>query len=95
MFPGSCIAIVDSVVLVMDIAGLHQTLKTLRYGPLSENLYRIIYLKMLSCFDGSMLNCDFCQNILVNIDISKIFMILLCCCSQNEENADDWQRKGN
>ena len=41
-FPGSCTAVEESEVLVMDIDGFNRALKTLRYGPLGENLFRMM-----------------------------------------------------
>ena len=42
VLPGSCIATEESEVLVLDIDGFNRALETLRYGPLGENLFRMI-----------------------------------------------------
>ena len=58
VFPGSCIATEESEVLVMDINGFHKALKTLRYGPLGENLFRMISDDLLVSWRAqSILSC--------------------------------------
>ncbi len=57
-FPGSCIATEDSEVLVMDIDGFNRELATLRYGPLGENLFRIMSDDLLASWRAqSILSC--------------------------------------
>ena len=58
VFPGSCAATEDSEVLVMDIDGFNQTLETLRYGPLGENLFRMMSDDLLASWRAqSILSC--------------------------------------
>ena len=58
VFPGSCIATEESEVLVMDINGFHKALETLRYGPLGENLFRMISDDLLVSWRAqSILSC--------------------------------------
>ena len=58
VFPGSCIATEESEVLVMDIDGFNETLKTLRYGPLGENLFRMMSDDLLASWRAqSILSC--------------------------------------
>ena len=58
VFPGSCTATEDSEVLVMDIDGFNRALKTLRYGPLGENLFRMISDDLLVSWRAqSILSC--------------------------------------
>ena len=58
VFPGSCIAIEESEVLVMDIGGFNRALATLRYGPLGENLFRMISDDLLVSWRAqSILSC--------------------------------------
>ena len=58
VFPGSCIATEESEVLVMDIDGFDRALKTLRYGPLGENLFRMISDDLLVSWRAqSILSC--------------------------------------
>ena len=58
VFPGSCIAIEESEVLVMDIDGFNKALKTLRYGPLGENLFRMMSDDLLASWRAqSILSC--------------------------------------
>ena len=58
VFPGSCIATEESEVLVMDIDGFNKALKTLRYGPLGENLFRMISDDLLVSWRAqSILSC--------------------------------------
>ena len=57
-FPGSCTAVEESEVLVMDIDGFNRTLKSLRYGPLGENLFRMMSDDLLSSWRAqSILSC--------------------------------------
>ena len=57
-FPGSCTAVEESEVLVMDIDGFNRALKTLRYGPLGENLFRMISDDLLVSWRAqSILSC--------------------------------------
>ena len=58
IFPGSCIATEDSEVLVMNIDGFTRALKTLRYGPLGENLFRMMSDDLLASWRAqSILSC--------------------------------------
>ena len=58
IFPGSCIATEDSEVLVMNIDGFNRALKTLRYGPLGENLFRMMSDDLLASWRAqSILSC--------------------------------------
>ena len=58
VFPGSCTATEYSEVLVMDIDGFNRALKTLRYGPLGENLFRMISDDLLVSWRAqSILSC--------------------------------------
>ena len=58
IFPGSCTAVEESEVLVMDIDGFNRALKTLRYGPLGENLFRMISDDLLVSWRAqSILSC--------------------------------------
>lgn len=58
VFPGSCIAIEESEVLFMDINGFNRALETLRYGPLGENLFRMISDELLDSWRAqSILSC--------------------------------------
>ena len=58
VFPGSCIATEESEVLVMDIDGFNRALKTLRYGPLGENLFRMMSDDLLASWRAqSILSC--------------------------------------
>ena len=58
VFPGSCIATEESEVLVMDIDGFNKALKTLRYGPLGENLFRMMSDDLLASWRAqSILSC--------------------------------------
>ena len=58
VFPGSCIATEDSEVLVMNIDGFTKALKTLRYGPLGENLFRMMSDDLLASWRAqSILSC--------------------------------------
>ena len=58
VFPGSCIATEESEVLVMDIDGFNRALKTLRYGPLGENLFRMMSDDLLVSWRAqSILSC--------------------------------------
>ena len=58
VYPGSCVATEDSEVLVMDIGGFNRALKTLRYGPLGENLFRMISDDLLASWRAqSILSC--------------------------------------
>ena len=58
VFPGSCIATEESAVLVMDIDGFNKALKTLRYGPLGENLFRMMSDDLLASWRAqSILSC--------------------------------------
>lgn len=57
-FPGSCTAVEESEVLVMDIDGFNRALKTLRYGPLGENLFRMMSDDLLVSWRAqSILSC--------------------------------------
>ena len=57
-FPGSCTAVEESEVLVMDIDGFNRALKTLRYGPLGENLFRMMSDDLLASWRAqSILSC--------------------------------------
>ena len=57
-FPGSCTAVEESEVLVMDIDGFNRALKTLRYGPLGENLFRMMSDDLLISWRAqSILSC--------------------------------------
>ena len=57
-FPGSCIAVEESEVLVMDIDSFHRMLATLRYGPLGENLFRMMSDDLLASWRAqSILSC--------------------------------------
>ena len=58
VFPGSCIATEESEVLVMDIDGFNRALETLRYGPLGENLFRMMSDDLLVSWRAqSILSC--------------------------------------
>ena len=58
VFPGSCIATEESEVLVLDIDGFNRALETLRYGPLGENLFRMISDDLLVSWRAqSILSC--------------------------------------
>ena len=58
VFPGSCIATEDSEVLVMDINGFNRVLESLRYGPLGENLFRMMSDDLLVSWRAqSILSC--------------------------------------
>ena len=58
VFPGSCTAIEESEVLVMDIDGFNKALKALRYGPLGENLFRMMSDDLLASWRAqSILSC--------------------------------------
>ena len=58
VFPGSCTATEESEVLVMDIDGFNRALKTLRYGPLGENLFRMMSDDLLVSWRAqSILSC--------------------------------------
>ena len=58
VFPGSCIATEESEVLVMDIDGFNRALQTLRYGPLGENLFRMMSDDLLASWRAqSILSC--------------------------------------
>ena len=58
VFPGSCIATEESEVLVMDIDGFNTALATLRYGPLGENLFRMMSDDLLASWRAqSILSC--------------------------------------
>ena len=58
IFPGSCIATEDSEVLVMNIDGFTRALKTLRYGPLGENLFRMMSDDLFASWRAqSILSC--------------------------------------
>ena len=58
LYPGSCIATEDSEVLVMDINGFNRALKILRYGPLGENLFRMMSDDLLVSWRAqSILSC--------------------------------------
>ena len=58
VFPGSCIATEESEVLIMDIDGFNRALKTLRYGPLGENLFRMMSDDLLVSWRAqSILSC--------------------------------------
>ena len=58
VFPGSCIATEESEVLVMDIDGFNKALATLRYGPLGENLFRMMSDDLLVSWRAqSILSC--------------------------------------
>ena len=58
VFPGSCIATEESEVLVMNIRGFNRALETLRYGPLGENLFRMISNDLLVSWRAqSILSC--------------------------------------
>ena len=58
VFPGSCIATEESEVLIMDIDGFNRVLKTLRYGPLGENLFRMMSDDLLVSWRAqSILSC--------------------------------------
>ena len=58
VFPGSCTATEESEVLVMDIDGFHKTLAKLRYGPLGENLFRMMSDDLLASWRAqSILSC--------------------------------------
>ena len=57
-FPGSCIATEESEVLVLDIDGFNKALQTLRYGPLGENLFRMMSDDLLASWRAqSILSC--------------------------------------
>ena len=57
-FPGSCTAVEESEVLVMDIDGFNRARKTLRYGPLGENLFRMMSDDLLVSWRAqSILSC--------------------------------------
>ena len=58
VFPGSCIATEESEALIMDIDGFNKALKTLRYGPLGENLFRMMSDDLLVSWRAqSILSC--------------------------------------
>ena len=58
VFPGSCIATEESEVLVMDIDDFNRALSTLRYGPLGENLFRMMSDDLLASWRAqSILSC--------------------------------------
>ena len=58
VFPGSCIATEESEVLVLDIDGFNKALQTLRYGPLGENLFRMMSDDLLASWRAqSILSC--------------------------------------
>ena len=58
IFPGSCSAVEESEVLVMDIDGFNRALATLRYGPLGENLFRMMSDDLLVAWRAqSVLSC--------------------------------------
>ena len=58
VFPGSCSATEESEVLVMDIGGFNRALQTLRYGPLGENLFRMMSDDLLASWRAqSILSC--------------------------------------
>ena len=58
VFPGSCTAIEESEVLVMDIDGFNRALAALRYGPLGENLFRMMSDDLLASWRAqSILSC--------------------------------------
>ena len=58
VFPGSCTAVEESEVLVMDIDGFNKALTTLRYGPLGENLFRMMSDDLLASWRAqSILSC--------------------------------------
>ena len=58
VFPGSCIAVEDSEVLVMGIGDFNRALETLRYGPLGENLFRMMSDDLLVAWRAqSILSC--------------------------------------
>ena len=58
IFPGSCTAVEESEVLVMDIDGFNKALATLRYGPLGENLFRMMSDDLLASWRAqSILSC--------------------------------------
>ena len=58
VFPGSCTSTEESEVLVMDIDGFNKALATLRYGPLGENLFRMMSDDLLVSWRAqSILSC--------------------------------------
>ena len=58
LFPGSCIATEESEVLIMDIDGFNKALETLKYGPLGENLFRMMSDDLLASWRAqSILSC--------------------------------------
>lgn len=58
VFPGSCTATEESEVLVMNIDGFNEALQTLRYGPLGENLFRMMSDDLLVSWRAqSILSC--------------------------------------
>lgn len=58
VFPGSCTATEESEVLVMNIDGFNEALQTLRYGPLGENLFRMMSDDLLASWRAqSILSC--------------------------------------
>ena len=58
VFPGSCTAIEESEVLVLDLKGFHRALANLRYGPLGENLFRMMSDDLLVSWRAqSILSC--------------------------------------
>ena len=58
VFPGSCTAIEESEVLVLKLKGFHEALVNLRYGPLGENLFRMMSDDLLASWRAqSILSC--------------------------------------